>query len=152
MKYQVLFKYLSIAIALFLSGCSRLTLVQIIPLSPYEQVVSYNEGDKTIQLTYALKNYQNTKKNKAVVDSFILKKLPIDFLAENKGILFLFYKYEKGHIDENFIHEEQPKQKNLFMEANAELLISYEWSHGKFISVSYFSKGQYRGSEKRDWR
>ena len=80
-----------------------------------------------------------------------MNRLPKRYLSEHHGILFIFYKYERGKIDENFRHYDEPKQSNLFMEAGAESLIEYEWLHGKFMSVSIFKRGMYYKSEKRNW-
>lgn len=141
MSYQAVFRILATLSIVYLS-CSSNKKMKVFPISPYQQTVGFLENDTTIELTFAIKDFVYSKKNMAALDSFVKKRLPQEHLKDDHGILFLFYKYEKGKIDENFRHQEEPKQSNLFMEAGARKLIQYEWSHGKFISVSVFKDGE----------
>ena len=128
-------------------GCGKNEL-KIIPLSPYEQTVSYTGRDKTTDYFFALKNYSPNKKTE--LDSFVRRHVPQNFLKSDRNINIWFYQYEKGHIDENFIHQEQPKQQNLFIEAGAILLVHYSWQWNKFIGVYYFDSDEVT-SESRNW-
>jgi hypothetical protein len=122
--------------------------LEIIPLSPYEQTVSYAGWDTTKEYFYALKNYSSGKKDD--IDSFVLKKLPRELLKEGHAINFCFYTYETGKIDERFVHKEQLKQQNLFLEAGAKSLIKYSWLENKFLYVIYYDNDK-ANFEKRNW-
>lgn len=118
-------------------------------MSPYELTTTYTGRDTTAEYYFALKNFSFN--NKAQLDTFVLKKLPRQLLKPGHAINFSFYKYEKGHIDENFVHKDQPKQQNLFMEGGAKLIITYTWIEDKFMGVSNYGENGYTSSEKRNW-
>ena len=141
------------AIVLFfiiLVSCSK-EKMRILPISPYERLTKYVEWDTTKEYYFAIENFESTKENMSIIDSFVLRRVPNEYKKENCGINFFFYEYEKGKIDENFVHAEQPKQENLFMEAGAKLLLEYSWMHGKFEWVAIFKNGRYKRSEERNW-
>src|SRR5580765_3118262 len=138
-------------LTIILYGCLVKEKMRIIPLSPYEMTTKYVERDTTKEYFFAIENFELTKGNIAVIDSFVLKRVPEEFKKENCGINFFFYEYQNGKIDENFVHKEQPKQENLFMEADARLLLEYSWLHGKFIRLAIYQNGRFYKSEDRDW-
>lgn len=151
MSYQVVSR-LAIVFSFTLIACSAERELEIIPISPYKEVWWYTEHTETIELTFALKNFSYNQKNMILLDSFVKSNLPNDYLQEYRAIQFLFYKYEKGKIDENFVNKEEPKQQNLSMgESGAEKLVNYEWQHGKFMSVKIYKNNQYYKKEKRNW-
>lgn len=147
MKRRFIFLFVVIAIV---TACSSKEM-RVIPLSPYEMITRYTENDTTKEYFFAIQNYEATKQNKDLLDSLVLSKLPKEHLRDNHGIHFFFYEYEKGKIDENFVHKEEPKQENLFMEAEAKLLLEYTWLHGKFMYVKVFKNGRYKEMESRNW-
>jgi hypothetical protein len=138
-----------IAFSLLVSFSSCKKKLEIVPLSPYEQTTSYAGWDTTTEYFFALKNY--SAMNKAQLDTFVLKRLPQKLLKAGHAVNFCFYRYEKGHIDENFVHREHPKKENLFMEAEAKQIATYSWIENKFINVRYYDDKGYKFSEKRNW-
>ena len=112
---------------------------------------SYAGWDKTKEYFFAAKNYKFNIANKAFLDSFALAKISKKVIAENDGVNVVFYKYEVGKLDENFIHQEQPKQKNLFLEADAKILLEYSWRQNKFLYVRYYDLNGKVVFEKRNW-
>jgi hypothetical protein len=119
------------------------------PLSPYTQEASYLTagGDKTLEFFYAIKNFK--EKDISVVDSFVKCKMDSEYLKKYDGVNFIFYNYEKGRIDENYVQNDKVKQQNLFMEAGAEILLKYKWERGKFVEINIYKKGRNVKFEKK---
>lgn len=151
MNLKELFKRVTV-FAIIIAGysCSSNRPIRIIPLSPYSWNDTEN-GIATHSYFYAIDGFSNSKRQKTTVDTFVLNHVPKEYLKENNQVRFVFYKYEKGRIDENFVHKEQPKQQNIFMEANPKHLLVYLWDQGKFSTVAIYKNGQYEKMEKRDW-
>lgn len=131
-----------------LFSCFENKDLKIIPLSPYKDV-SKDSQAVTNRYLFAVDGFNDTKKNKDSLDKFVLKKLPDSLLKDDQVIIFLFYEYEKGKLDENFKHDEYTKQNNIFMEAG-KLLVRYRWLHGKFMAVTYYKNGAPH-PEDRNW-
>jgi hypothetical protein len=150
MTYQVVIRIRVVLILFSLIGCNEKKL-KIIPLSPYEGDTYYVVEEKTKEFYFAIENFSFNKKKKAEIDSFVLQHLPKQKLKQNEGMEFLFYKYKRGKIDENFKYQESPKQNNLSMgESEAQLLIEYIWHDGRFFMVYYHIDNE-NVSERRNW-
>jgi hypothetical protein len=139
-------RLVALAFTLFIFGCK--SDLKVIPVSPFEDTTINVFPSKTYY--FAIDNFSN--KDFEIIDSIVLSKLSEskDFIKDGKALNFLFYKYKKGIIDENFIHREDLKQQNIHLgESNSELLFGYYWLHGKFMYVTDYRSGS--KLLKRDW-